>query len=322
MNQTQTAAAYQHAYQLFSQLWLQGLTPELWPYVQAVPELAVHFTAVPDFENAAAVHQNLFGFNIHAHESFFLGEDGLLGGDITAAVQHTYEQIGYTAIDAADHIGRELAALAFLCAAESEAWTDNLPHIARQMRAKQLLLLQNHLLRWLWPFVQAVQEHQEIFYSALAVLLRDLVTAHTHQLISSQPLPPAIFTLPAAPAILEDSKTGLNTIANYLVTPVYSGLYLSRDTIGRIARRFDLPRGFGGRQQMLANLLRSAVQFDQLPMLLNHLQTVAQKWYDGYCVPNNAAVTPFTQPWAARLQQMIALLEQIKTSTTALRDEL
>lgn len=313
MNKHETALAYHHAYHLFGQLFLHGLTPELYPYLHQMPELAQHLAPEPDFEEAAVVHQNLFGFNIHPHESIFLGEEGLLGGTVASAVQQTYIEIGYQTAGEPDHIGRELEALAFLCAAEAEAWEDNIPHIAMQMQGKQLTLLHNHLLKWLWPFTKAVQAHHHPLYTAVATLLRSVIVTHIEQ----RPVNSATFALPDAPAILEDEKTGLKDIAHYLVTPVYSGFYLSRDMIGRIGRQFELPRGFGGREQMLTNLLRSAAQFDLLPELIGHLHSMTQQWYDE-AMGEHLALTPYTHIWAARLEQTLTILEEIRSSVHAL----
>ncbi|MCB0034358.1 MAG: molecular chaperone TorD family protein [Anaerolineales bacterium] len=320
MNKQETALAYHHTYHLLGQLLLHGLTPDLYPYLQQIPELAQHLAEKPDYDEAAVRHQNLFGFNIHPHESIFLGEDGLLGGPIAHAVHHTYTQIGYQTAEEPDHIGRELEALAFLCAAEADAWEDGVTPIALQMQRHQLTLLDQHLLRWLWPFTKAIQEHQDPFYTAVATLLHNVIVTQVEQLPPHSSTSTAAFTLPDAPAILENEKTGLKDIARYLVTPVYSGLYLSRDIIGQIARQFELPRGFGGREQTLTNLLRSAVQFDLLPTLISHLHSIAEGWYDE-AMGEHATITPYTNPWAAHLQQTMMILDQIKNSAYALNDE-
>lgn len=320
MNKQETALAYHHTYHLLGQLLLHGLTPNLYPYLQQIPELAQHLAEEPDVDEAAVRHQNLLGFNIHPHESIFLGEDGLLGGPIAHAVHHTYTRIGYQTAEEPDHIGRELEALAFLCAAEADAWEDGVTPIALQMQHKQLTLLDQHLLRWLWPFARAVQAHHDSFYTAVVTLLQNIIVTHVEQLRHNNPTSTAAFTLPDAPAILENEKTGLKDIARYLVTPVYSGLYLSRDIIGQIARQFELPRGFGGREQTLTNLLRSAVQFDLLPELVGHLHSMAARWYDE-AMGEHSAITPYTFPWAARLQQTMTILEQIQNSAHALNDE-
>lgn len=321
MNKYETALAYHHTYHLFGQLFLHGLTSDLYIFLHNMPELVQHLGEAPDYDEAAATHQTLFGFNIHPHESIFLGTDGLLGGEITGRVQETYGEIGYGLADEADHIGRELDALAFLCAAESEAWEDNVVYMAQQAREKQLILLQNHLLRWVWPFTQALKAHSDPFYQTVATLLFDVIVVHAGQLFETLEAPTADFALPEAPAILENEKTSLKDIAQYLVTPAYSGLYLSRDMIGQLGRAFELPRGFGGREQMLTNLMRSAVQFDQLPTLLEKLHAIAQEWRNVYQSVDAPAVMPFTRPWAERVAQTMGMLVEIKGKASEVRDE-
>ena len=99
----------------------------------------------------------------------------------------------------------------------------------------------------------------------------------------------------------------------HLITPAFSGIYLSRYTIGQLARQLELPRGFGNREQMLLNLLRTAVQYESLLQLLNLLQETAVKWQTNYqnLITNYPKSEPFLTPWQNRTQNSQHLLTQI-----------
>lgn len=318
----QLALARSHTFQLFSQLFLRGLQDELLVYVQAIPELATALPAVHQADEAAAEHHHLFGFNVFPYESVFLDPESLLGGRVTEQVLESYRRAGFAPGtlahrgDNADHVGVELALLSFLCGAEAQAWQDGLLDRALRMRGLQRRFLDEHLLRWLPGLAQAIrqQSSETTFYTALADLLSAFVLAHRIDLedgVAGNSLP---FVLPAPPALLDDQGTGLKEIARYLVTPAYSGLYLSRDDIGRLGRAQRLPRGFGERRTLLTNLLQAAATYHSLPAVFEQLQRLVARWQDAYTdeqgsgVPALAAVG---RVWAERLGATEKLIQRL-----------
>ncbi len=306
---TELAQARHHGYALFGRLFRDGVTAVLLPYVQAIPELAAALLDSPDFDEAAAEHYQLFGFNLFPYESIFLDGAGLLGGTVTEQVAARYRQIGYvadTAVASPDHISQELGALAHLCQAEADAWEDDRPHVARQMQARQRTFLGEHLLRWLPPFILAVRQRERPFYTALADLTLALIAQHAADLSGFENPSP----LPDTPAPFDDERASLKEIAVHLTTPPHSGVYLSRDDVARLARRFDLPRGFGGRVQMLTNTLRTAVQYDALPDLLDGLVEWLTGWEEGYgrLTDSHPSLAPFALAWQRRAQHGVCVV--------------
>ena len=298
----QVAQAHHRSYALLSELFLRGITKTTLPTVQAVFDLGEHLPDPIDIDALAADHYQLFGFNVFPFESIFLDGSGLLGGAVTEEVRHALQSFSF-ATDVSshppDHIGQELAAMAYLSMAEAEAIEKNQLDTAVSIQHHQLTFLQTHLLRWLVPFVLAIKAQGNEFYTAVAELALALVNHHYEILVGevdpnlpSQPLP-------HAPNILDNDKTGLKEIAKYFITPIYSGLYLSRDNIANLARHLDLPRGFGDRQQLLTNLMRTAVQYDQFPQVLELLNTAVLRWQTNYATLTDEMplLTPFIQPW-------------------------
>lgn len=315
MKPFELAQARHNAYQLFSELFLHGVTESLLPYVAAVPELR---ETLPDplvLDEAAAEHHQVLSLNLFPYESVFLDPEGILEGPITQQLLADYLDMGFGQVMndvSADHIGHELAALAFLCGAEADAEQDELPARAAQIRTRQLQFLNGHLLRWWAPFATAVETEGRPFYSRLTELTNDLLRSHCDALTASVVHAPAAFELPKPPDLLGSDKTSLKDIAQFLVTAPYSGLFLSREAIGQLARRHELPRGFGSREQILANLFRAAVQYEALSAVLTDLQTLfseVQADHDS------------DQVWQARASETAALLDRMQDEIDALQTE-
>lgn len=315
----ETATAHSHAYEFIGRLYLAGLTAKLLPFVEAIPMLAAARLDPFDSEREAADHQHLFGFNVFAHESIFLDQHSMLSGPVTEAVVATYQQAGFlpTLRDVpADHVGHELGLLAFLCGAEADAWEDDETGQAQRMRTMQRSFLDDHLLRWLPALAQGIRQQQEPFYAALVELTLDLVVEHRNSLGEEPLAGPAAFLLPPSPPLLGQEEVRPRQLAAFLLTPAYSGLYLSRDDIARLGQRFSLPRGFGERRQMLTNLLKSAVRYDSLHPLLAAFRDMVHWWQRSYellCSSGPAFVSGFVTPWFERLALTLKLLEQLES---------
>ncbi len=316
------ALARRLTYELLGQLFLDGVTAVTRSTIQIIHSLSQTVPEPFNADEAAANHHTLFGFNVFPYESIFLDSSGLLGGAITDAVLFSYQEAGFAVyVDSTspDHIGQELALLAHLCGAEADAWADNRPLVVERMQNLQRRFLEEHLLRWLIPFVTAVKGQKRPFYSALAQLTLDFVHDHFQELSASDnhrlytPLRLNNF-LPVPPSLLDNEKTGLKEIANYIATPAYSGFFLSWQDVTQLARTQNIPRGFGDRMQMLTNLLRGAAQFDTLPALLNEMQTMITSWQDAYAAIGNTMpeLSPFIAIWQERVGQTGQLLSQIE----------
>ncbi|MCA9946303.1 MAG: molecular chaperone TorD family protein [Anaerolineales bacterium] len=318
LSQAQQARARSYSYRLFSQLYLQGVTAVSLPYVQQIPELTAVLPKPFNADAAAASHHALFQFNVFAYESFFLSSDGLVGGERTAVVGQFFRQHGFGSAPAeteADHFGQALAFLGFLTNQEADAWEADSPQQAKQLQSTQRAFLQAHVLRWSVPCLLAIQNQSNPFFAELARLTQALLLEHFGETAVS---PPPSF-LPPMQNILANDKTGFKEIAHFLLLPAFSGIYLSRDDIGQLGRQFDLPRGFGSREMMLLNLLRTAVQYDALPSLLTALQETCQAWQTSYqeLISQYPKTAPFIQPWQARAAATEQMVLELMASSIA-----
>jgi TorA maturation chaperone TorD len=305
-------------YGLISRLYLEGLTGDLLDHILAISELAAALPDPFDADETAADHHHLFGFNVFPYEGIFLDPAGLLGGEIAGMVLRSYQQVVFAPsegrlapTESADHIGHELSYLAFLSAAESKAREEELPSQIQNMIDHQRRFLDLHLLRWLPPLVLAIKQQRDSLFSALADLTIDLSASHWTDIWDErQPHAGVPFASPQhdLPSTLGSDEV-LRGLANYLLIPVYSGFYLSRDDIGRLARKHELPRGFGRRRGMLMNLLRSAMTYESLGALLDSFALLAGKWGDAYRHMDKGQV--YARFWRVRVEETASALEKI-----------
>jgi len=331
MRSYEEASAHSRLYALCHKLYLAGIAVETLPIVQAVPELAAAMPTTISLDELAAAHQDLFGFQVFPYESIFLGDEKLLGTTVSDTVRASYQQWGYQATEQAgaiDHIAEELGAMAHLCAAEMDAFADSKLATVQRMQHGQRQLLETHLLRWIVPFVIAVQRHDNALFAEVATITLALVAEHFHLLIeASAPEGRALqqesgiatrevhgLQLPESPALITNPKTSLHDIAAFFTTPAHCGFYLSRYLINRLGRQERLPRGFGSREQMLTNLLRTAAQYDAAPLLVHSLQSEISAWQRAYrdVLAAYPVLLPFVQPWLLRTEQTEIVLAEME----------
>ena len=249
-----------------------------------------------------------------------MGEAGLVGGEVAAVVNQRYFQLGWqTAVanNQADHLGQELACLAFLVTQEAEARESDQPTAVNDWQTKQQIFLQSHLLRWAPTCLLAIQQQANPFFAELAQVTLQLLLAHADALAKRATAP--LSFLPSPQNILANEKTGFKEIVHFLLLPALSGIYLSRDDIGQLGRQYDLPRGFGSRETMLLNLLRTAVQYDALPSLLTALQEICRRWQTNYqdLIDQHPQTALFIQPWQARAATTEQMVIELMASSIA-----
>jgi hypothetical protein len=323
MNRTATASARHHTYLLVSRLFLEGLTDDLLPFLEQIPELRAVTPRPFNPDESAAAHYGVFAHDIFPYESIFRDVSGLLGSIKADQVNTIYKRAGFHITADYDHIGYELAFLAHLCHAEYGAMYAQEIEAADYFTHLQAVFLRDHLLYWLSPFTIALSYSDQSFFGTLAQLTQRLV--YDHLLSINHTKAANIFSvsdntnLAEIPDILQNSQTNLKQIANFLVTPPHSGLYLGRSTIVALARERHLPRGFGSRQQMLSNLFHSAAQYDLVPSLLEDLATHTDTWgrkYDEQ-IGDFPEFGLWIQPWLQRLKNTSGILSEMRTLSLA-----
>ena len=319
MSRADTAIARHNTYLLLSQLYLEGLTEDLLPYIVEIPELAAAAPRPFHPDEAAATHFRIFAHDIFPYESIFRDSSGLLGGTYADQVRIIYEDAGVNICSECDHIGQELAFLAALCKYKSRAVSKQDNEAASPFVKSQRTFLQEHLITWLPPFIIALSLTNQPFYAALSRMTQSLAFDHLLSLDRAGSAKSFGISdgnrLPDLPEILKDKQTSLKQIVRFLITPPQSGLYFGRSAISTIARKRQMPRGFGSRQQMFSNLFHAAAQYGQTPDLLHDLAVYAETWGDRYQeqIVEWPGLSPWIRPWLRRVNRTASALCDMKS---------
>jgi hypothetical protein len=255
-----TALARARTYGWIAEVLLDGWTDRALSVAETLDWLEL--PADPDVR--AARHAAVLERGVPPYESVFTAEDGLLGGPVAHAVRDAYARVGFAGLRQdvePDHVGLQAAALAFLCAAESDARRDARPdgELARIASAQQDLL-RAHLGRWVSLFAGAVARQGVAELTGVVGLLESLVVGHLDS-------PLANHSVETLDGLLDDPKTGLKDVAAALTVPVRCGVWVSVADIQRIAEQAELACGFGPRRKMLETLWFSAVDHERVPAL-------------------------------------------------------
>ena len=302
------------AYSLLSKIFAHGVTREVSAIAQNIPVLEAVLPTQQDEDQAGVEYQDLFGFNVLPYAGVFLSGDGKLGGTAHYGLNAFYDSFGFEPVNATgvpDHISTKLEFLAFLCELEVEAeGTVSQKLVTATMLHQQGEFIQNHLVTWCFPLFSAIKGQGHLFFSEVAELTQALIMSHFEEVATKRATG---CILPSSPDILGDSKTGIKEIAAYLCRPAYSGFYLTRGEIKQLANRLRIPSGFGDRGQTLSNTLRSAINFDAVPALLERLKEIAHFHLGEYEAARTDQLASILDQWIAKTEVTIQVLTRIES---------
>jgi len=216
----------------------------------------------------------------------------------------------------ADHVSSELGYLSRLCDIEATIRRSGghdlqIDRIVDEGRS----FLDEHLLWWLPGLSFAVSRDAYPFFARTCEVALELVLDQRRK-ISDKPVPGGVLG-PLPSEILEKASTGVIDIAHFLTTTAKSGLVLTRAEITRIGREEGLPRGFGDRSMMLANLLRAAAAYDQLGNVLGKISNMVTEWVTYYRDLDDKTaglLSAVRVEWEARLSETAHLLDRIDSA--------
>lgn len=149
-----------------------------------------------------------------------------------------------------------------LCS-DGDDLASSLERLARREAAAEL----GALLGWLPPFVAAVRRAGVDPWTQVVDLAVEMIASRARQ-------------LGAVPAAVEhealevDDGTGLRDLAARLCVPRRAGVLITAGDVAGLARRLELPAGFGPRRQRLARLLESAATYGAGAAALRGLESV------------------------------------------------
>lgn len=318
----QRLEAWGRAYALISRLLIGPVTADVWSRASAVPVLS-DARGDLSIDELGAAHYQLFGLEVFPYGSVFLEVDALASGARANTASELFMSWGYRAATdaAADHLGVQLGFLSHLTRVELSAAMRNDAAQQAVVATCAAEFLDNHVLAYVVPLLAATHAAAVPVFTELVELAVHLVADHRSALAA----PVVVSGLPTWKSPVADDKAGLRDIAEFLLAPARSGVWISRGDVTQLGRDHDVPRGFGGRVQTLTNLLRNAGEYDQAGGVLQRLDDLLGARADAYAsIGLGLGVSLATEPWLqhigatrASLREMVrALAERPDKSDT------
>jgi TorA maturation chaperone TorD len=268
-------------YGILAKLLVVGLDADTLAQLRALDGWLLDDTRPYDLDELAAEHHACFHLDLFPYAGVFLDRSAVAGAR-SDMVTELFERAGFRPrLDqlTADHLGVMLGFLSFVSAATGEAREDRRLILPAELERLTSEFLDACILSWL-PALIAASDSDLVrprpFWPN--VLHATLEFAAAHRMSLRDRFPDTTTPTPELPDdpqdLLDDPRTGLRRIAEHLLTPADSGMFLTRADIAQLGRERALPRGFGSRLLMFDNLLHSAVDYGQLGALLAGLDAL------------------------------------------------
>lgn len=247
-----------------------------------------------------AEHTELFVFQLNPCASVYLGAEGMLGGEARDRIAGFWRAIGQDPPGEPDHLVVMLALAARLADFESTE-----AHAARREalgRARKALFWE-HLASWLPAYLSKVQELGATPYAAWAELTLETLAEEAERLGPPEYL--SIHLREAPP--LELGGEDAESLARALLTPVRSGVILTRQDLASASRQLGTGIRLGERRFALQSLLEQDAP-STLTWCADHA-AASQVRYVHYA----AAFGESARFWIERAAQTERMLRQLVT---------
>jgi TorA maturation chaperone TorD len=279
--------------ELFRALGALAGPPE--PGLRRIAEL-LKLDPLPD----EAEHTELFLFQLPPYASLYLGAEGKLGGEARDRVAGFWRAVGTAPPPEPDHLTTLLGLYANLAEAASV-----LPDSAEAglLKRSAAALLHEHLLPWTGPYLSKVTELGHSFYRSWATMLTAALREAARESEHAGPLP---LHLREAPELPDPRAEGGEAFLDGLLTPVRSGVILTRADLARAAGETGLGLRAGERRYALQALFSQ-----DAARMLAWLALEAEAWtarHEGRMNDGGLQIATF---WRDRAQHTSASLSRL-----------
>jgi TorA maturation chaperone TorD len=256
---------------------------------------ALGLPALPD----AAAFTEVFTFQLVPYAAPYLSHDGMLGGEPGDRVAGFWRALHLTPPAEPDH----LAALLGLYAALSERETAAArPEALREARRA---LLWEHVLTWVPLYADAMTSLPSPFHRAWARLLRHALLAEARHL---RPPPRSLLHLRDVPGLPDP---GSKDFVRALLSPVRSGLLITRNDLVAAAASTGLGARAGGRAFVLQSLL------EQNPDPTVRWLARRAAWWVRRHQASVPVLGPIARHWLGRAEASLRALQQASSLADA-----
>ena len=192
---------------------------------------------------------DLFVFQLPPYASIYLGADGRIGGEARDRIAGFWRALGLDPPAECDHLAVMLAFYAELGEHETTADDDT---TRRRWHHARSAFFWEHLSSWLPPYLTKLGLVAPPFFHRWGALVGGVLGAETQRL-PSPPEEPLHWR--QAPVLADPRVAGSRVFLESLLTPLASGLLLTRADLERAARELGLALRVGERRFLLETLL-------------------------------------------------------------------
>ena len=253
----------------------------------------------------AEEYTELFIFQLCPYASVYLGAEGMIGGEARDRVAGFWRALGQLPPAEPDHLSVMLALYARLVELENEesdarrreSW-----HTARKA------FLWEHLLSWLFVYMTKFLGTATGFYTQWCLLLLRTLMSEAATLHDQERLP---LHLREAPGMIDPREQTLDEFLQSLLTPVRSGMILTRADLTRAARKLGLSLRMGERKFILKALFAQDAN-----RMFDWLIVEAANWTRQHQGIQRGMLEEITKWWQQRAEATAALLKELKLSAS------
>jgi TorA maturation chaperone TorD len=274
-------------------------------------------------EDLAAAHYELFGLQVYPFGGVFLSTRALAGGDRVADMETRYRHWGFDSQtqEGQDHLACQLRFMAHLSALELGARASENASRTEEVRSAARSFLDAHILPWALPLMSATSAVAAPLYSEVVTMAVFVSADHRRELGGAIEIAePEVG--PDPEKMLDDSKTSVRDIAEYLLAPSRSGCWISRADLRSLGRGLNVPRGFGNRVQLLSNLLRNAAEYHLAEDLLSELDGLLRRQQNSFvAISTELGVDAYAKCWLERVATTREILDSMAKALPLMREE-
>jgi hypothetical protein len=247
----------------------------------------------------ASEYAEVFVFQLYPYASVYLGAEGMMGGEARERVAGFWRALGQTPPAEADHLSTLLSLYARLV--ELEEAEGSAPR-REGWRGARKALLWEHLLSWLFVYLQKLSEVAPPFYRGWGELLTGALLAEASAVGAQDALPAH---LREAGALTDPRGSPVEEFLQTLLAPARSGMILVRSDLGRAARSLGLGARAGERKFTLKSLLGQ-----DAAGVLGWLAVEASAWAARHRA-RRSALGAVAEWWESRAAESAALLGEL-----------
>lgn len=285
------------------------LGPPSFDFIKNLETLKISVINQWDNDEIASEHYSLFGLTVFPFSHYYLSESRNFGGDFDDELISLYFEYNFDFNKlsygmGATHLGTLLL------------FVDHLNNLKKFHELRKFL--SNELLSWFKVFANSVEESDSFIFKPVISLTHDKLIDLWISLNGPENLEEINFYQHKFKIddFMQDEKTSIQDISNFLITPSLCGVFISKPMISKIAQTLNIPIGFGDRSLLINDLFREAINYEVMDQLISILESYLDFQKQKFISVNISSISNY---WIDKIEMAKELLSILKTESKNLQ---